>query len=174
MDISIYFKPSERFGGTRPEWPANSIGDSLVSHTKKGFPSLEGAQIALFGVLDDPGHARPRACVHAPDAIRDELFQLYMPNGNLQILDLGDLEGKWRTFGWFVLRCDGHDIGALAAAIVSAKAQSGLPGAMPSMIIMDTIKGKGADFAEGLLTNHNMNVDRATADKAIAALYGEK
>ncbi len=91
-----------------------------------------------------------------------------------QILDLGDLEGKWRTFGWFVLRCDGHDIGALAAAIVSAKAQSGLPGAMPSMIIMDTIKGKGADFAEGLLTNHNMNVDRATADKAIAALYGEK
>jgi len=39
---------------------------------------------------------------------------------------------------------------------------------------MDTIKGKGADFAEGLLTNHNMNVDRATADKAIAALYGEK
>ena len=59
MDISIYFKHSERFGGTRPEWPANSIGDSLVSHTKKGFPSLEGSQIALFGVLDDPGHARP-------------------------------------------------------------------------------------------------------------------
>ncbi len=76
MDISIYFKPSERFGGTRPEWPANSIGDSLVSHTKKGFPSREGSQIALFGVLDDPGHARPRACVHAPDAIRDEYRQI--------------------------------------------------------------------------------------------------
>ncbi|MBX2973614.1 MAG: arginase family protein, partial [Flavobacteriales bacterium] len=91
MDISIYFKPSERFGQSRPEWPANSIGDNVVSHTTKGFPPIEGMQVAFFGVLDDPGHARPRGVVHAPDAVRDELYRLYMPNGQINIVDLGDI-----------------------------------------------------------------------------------
>ncbi|HMC96480.1 MAG TPA: hypothetical protein VKG92_02420, partial [Flavobacteriales bacterium] len=91
MDISIYFQPSERFGNSRPEWLANTIGDNGTFHTGKGFPSLEGARIALFGVCDDPGHARPRSCVHAPDAIRNELYQLYLPAGDLRIVDLGDI-----------------------------------------------------------------------------------
>jgi len=73
MDISIYFKPSERFGSSRPEWKANSLGDNTTFFTGRSFPSLEGAQVALFGVADDPGHARPRSCVEEPDAIREKL-----------------------------------------------------------------------------------------------------
>lgn len=38
------------------------------------------------------------------------------------------------------------------------------------MIILDTIKGKGAAFCEGQVTNHNMNFDYETAQKAIAEL----
>ncbi len=91
-----------------------------------------------------------------------------------EILSLGDIEGKWRTFGWHVERCDGHDFTAMEAAIAASKAQAQKADGKPTMIILDTIKGKGADFAEGKVTNHNMNVDRQTADKAIAALYGEK
>lgn len=91
-----------------------------------------------------------------------------------EILSLGDIEGKWRTFGWHVARCNGHDFGAMEAAIAGAKAQAKTADGKPSMIILDTIKGKGADFAEGKVTNHNMNIDRQTADKAIALLYGEK
>jgi len=91
MDFSIYFQPSEQFGATRPEWLPNTLGDNTTFHTGKGFPSLEGARIALFGVLDDPGHARPRGCVRAPDAIRTEFYQLYLPAGGLHIVDLGDI-----------------------------------------------------------------------------------
>ena len=92
MDISIYFKPSERFGEQRPEWSASTLGDGVVHHTVGGgFPSLEGAQVVLFGVLDDPGHARPRTCVEAPDAIREELYRLYAPAGNVRLVDLGDI-----------------------------------------------------------------------------------
>ncbi len=91
-----------------------------------------------------------------------------------QILCLGDIEGKWRTFGWHVDRCDGHDFAAMSSAIARAKAQALGEDGKPSMIILDTIKGKGAEFAEGKLTNHNMNIDRQTADRAIAALYEEK
>jgi arginase family enzyme len=92
MDIGIYFKPSERFGASRPEWLPNSLGDNTIFHTVgRGFPPLEGMQIALFGVLDDPGHARPRTCTEAPDCIREELYKLYTTAGNLQVVDLGDI-----------------------------------------------------------------------------------
>jgi len=92
MDISIYFKPSERFGRVRPEWRSSTLGDSTVFHTAgKGFPPLEGMQVALFGVIDDPGHARPRTCIEAPDAIREELYQLHMPSGKVSMVDLGDI-----------------------------------------------------------------------------------
>ena len=92
MDISIYFQPSARFGRSRPEWRANTLGDNTLFHTaNRGFPSLEGMQIAVFGVLDDPGHARPRTCVEAPDAIREELYQLHQPAGEARMVDLGDI-----------------------------------------------------------------------------------
>ncbi len=83
-----------------------------------------------------------------------------------EIADLGDIEGKWRSFGWFVQRVDGHDIAALDAAVDTALAQDGAP----SMIVMDTIKGKGCSFAEGVEGNHSMAFDLAKARDAIAAL----
>lgn len=85
------------------------------------------------------------------------------------ILDLGDIEGKWRSFGWRVLRVDGHNIKALDAAISLAKTTRG----QPVMIIMDTIKGKGCSFAEGNLGNHNMNVSKEQMESALAVLAGE-
>jgi len=82
------------------------------------------------------------------------------------IMNLGDIEGKWRTFGWFVQRTDGHDLGAMKEAIAKATEQKD----KPSMIILDTIKGKGAAFCEGKVTNHNMAFDLGTANEAIAQL----
>ena len=81
-------------------------------------------------------------------------------------MSLGDIEGKWSTFGWYTQRVDGHDISAMHQAIENAKKQTG----KPSMIILDTIKGKGAAFCEGLASNHNMNFDLTVANKAIAEL----
>ncbi|MDR2965522.1 MAG: transketolase, partial [Treponema sp.] len=62
------------------------------------------------------------------------------------IIDLGDLSAKWTQFGWFTQEVDGHDITALDAAIEKALAQKD----KPSMIVMNTIKGKGCFFAEGI------------------------
>ncbi len=85
------------------------------------------------------------------------------------IMSLDDLTSKWNGFGWYVQRVDGHDMAALDAAISRAKRET----CRPSMIVLDTIKGKGADFAEGLLSNHNMVFDYDTAKKAIAILEAE-
>ena len=82
------------------------------------------------------------------------------------ILDLGDLSAKWKAFGWFTQEADGHDISALDSAIEKALAEK----ERPSMIIMNTIKGKGCNFAEGVEKNHSMAFDMAKAKEAIAAL----
>jgi transketolase len=82
------------------------------------------------------------------------------------ILDLESLADKWRAFGWFVQQVDGHDFLAMDKAIQAAKTQA----SKPSMIILDTIKGKGCTFAEGLVGNHNMSYGMDQAAAAIAAL----
>jgi len=59
------------------------------------------------------------------------------------VSDLGDLEAKFRAFGWQVDRCDGHAFGALGGTL--AKVCGDLK---PRIIIADTIKGKGVSFME--------------------------
>ncbi|MCL2382480.1 MAG: transketolase [Treponema sp.] len=85
-----------------------------------------------------------------------------------QVMNLGNIEDKWKSFGWHVQRCDGHDISAMHQAIGRCRGQA----SMPSMIILDTIKGKGVSFCEGKVEGHNMPVTADMAEQAIAALGG--
>ncbi|MCL2066729.1 MAG: transketolase [Treponema sp.] len=82
------------------------------------------------------------------------------------ILPMEDLAAKWAAFNWFTQEVDGHDIAALDNAIEKALAQK----EKPSMIVMNTIKGKGCNFAEGIEKNHSMVFDMEKAREAIAAL----
>lgn len=91
MDQSIYFKPSERFGANTPDWSTDALGGITRFHSRSGFPDLKGVNIAVLGVLDDPGHARPRNVVKAPDAIRTEFYELFTPPGQFTLADLGDI-----------------------------------------------------------------------------------
>ncbi|MEM7096812.1 MAG: transketolase C-terminal domain-containing protein [Pseudomonadota bacterium] len=61
-----------------------------------------------------------------------------------EVSDLGDLDGKLNAFGWHTQRVDGHDLAALAQALKNAAAETG----KPSIIIADTIKGKGVTMFE--------------------------
>jgi transketolase len=80
------------------------------------------------------------------------------------------LDAKWTAFGWAAERVAGHDLGAICDAIEAAKARADKGDERPTMIVLDTIKGKGAAFCEGQVGSHNMNFDYETAQKAIAAL----
>ena len=82
------------------------------------------------------------------------------------IMSIDDLEAKWKAFGWNTDRINGHNIEALDIAIDNARKSAD----KPTMIIMDTIKGKGCTFAEGQLTNHNMTFTYNQAQEAIKAL----
>lgn len=61
------------------------------------------------------------------------------------VSDLGDLEAKFRAFGWDVHRCDGHD-SSLMGSILNAPGSEG----QSKAIIADTIKGRGVSFMEHL------------------------
>lgn len=86
------------------------------------------------------------------------------------ISDLGNIGRKFMDFGWYTLEVDGHDTDAIAAAIDLAKAQD----SQPSMIVLHTQKGHGADFAEGILYNHHMTFTKEQCDAAIAKLEREE
>jgi len=85
------------------------------------------------------------------------------------VMNIDNIEAKWLSFGWHVQRCDGHDFPTLANAVSRARKVK----ERPSMIIMDTIKGKGCSFAEGDLGNHNMTVSKEQLEKALAVLDAE-
>jgi transketolase len=62
------------------------------------------------------------------------------------VSDLGDIEQKFRAFGWEVRRGDGHDFAVLRDTMTSF---AGITD-RPKVFIADTIKGKGVSFMEGL------------------------
>jgi transketolase len=93
--------------------------------------NFEGLQAAA-------AHAQDNLCIVVD---RNEL-QSDKPTD--EILSLGDLEAKLRTFGWHVASCDGHDHEALARVFADFRARDDAPKAL----IANTIKGKGVSFME--------------------------
>ena len=84
------------------------------------------------------------------------------------IMPLGDLAAKWEAFGWTVLECDGHDLEALHFCVSVADGAVGAP----TVIIANTIKGKGVSFMEGKNTWHGKAIDDESFAKAMEELGG--
>ncbi|NQT60836.1 MAG: transketolase [Bacteroidetes bacterium] len=83
-----------------------------------------------------------------------------------EIMNIEKLEAKWDSFGWHTQRVDGHDFSAIEQAVEQAKATTG----KPSMIILDTIKGKGCPAAENKVSSHNMTISPEQLEEALTAL----
>src|SRR5688572_25921771 len=62
-----------------------------------------------------------------------------------RVSGLGDVEAKFRAFGWHVARCDGHDAAALERTFRSLDDVKDTP----KVIVADTVKGKGVSCMEG-------------------------
>ena len=87
-----------------------------------------------------------------------------------QVAGLTDIGGKFAAFGWHVVNVeDGNDVSQIMDAIEAAKADTD----RPSMLILNTKKGKGCCFAEDIF-NHNLTVSSEQADQAIAKLEAYK
>jgi len=86
-----------------------------------------------------------------------------------EVMPLGDLTAKWQAFGWNVLRCDGHDFNELSDALDKAEAYK----EGPTVIIADTIKGKGVSFMEGKAAWHGKPLGDEDLKLALEELGGD-
>jgi transketolase len=80
-----------------------------------------------------------------------------------EILDIPDIARKWTAFGWEVLSIDGHDVRQILTALDQAQKTKG----RPTVIVAETVKGKGFSFAENNAAFHN---GALTADQYRQAL----
>ena len=81
-----------------------------------------------------------------------------------EILDLGDLGAKFEAFGWYTQVVNGHDVAQLYEAIEQAQKKDD---DRPSMIVMETIKGKGVSFVEDTEYNHHITLSDEQAAQAM-------
>lgn len=87
-----------------------------------------------------------------------------------KVMGFEPLTQKLEAFGWFTQRVDGNDLAAVRAAFDAARAQAG----KPSMIIADTLMGKGVPFLEAREKNHFIRVEAHEWQLALAALDERK
>lgn len=87
-------------------------------------------------------------------------------------LKLEPLDQKWATFGWHVIRVDGHDHAALHRAYEQALAARG--GGKPIAIVADTVKGKGVSFMENDVLWHYRTARGEEYDAALKELEAQK
>ncbi len=74
------------------------------------------------------------------------------------------LSARWSSFGWAVREIDGHDMAAICDALDWTDAQR----QQPSVIIANTIKGKGVSFMEGQPAFHNGPLTEEQFRQAVA------
>lgn len=80
--------------------------------------------------------------------------------------DMNSLADKFVCFGWYGQEVDGHDVDQISHALDLAKQEKG----RPSVIVLNTVKGKDCSFAETVFLNHHMVISPEMADDAINQL----
>lgn len=81
-------------------------------------------------------------------------------------MDSNPIIEKWEGFGWNVIEIDGHNM----EEILSALDEADTVREKPTIIVANTIKGKGVSFAENVVGFHNGMLTEDNYKQAIAEL----
>ncbi|UCE07933.1 MAG: transketolase [bacterium] len=87
---------------------------------------------------------------------------------NQEILPLGDLGQKLLSFDWHVIECDGNDVVDIITGLQKAKEKKN----QPSVIVANTVKGKGVSFMENRHEWHGKPINEKEYEQAILELKG--
>jgi len=184
------FFPRSDLGGFR------KLGSHLQGHTHIGTPGVEmsggslgqglsfGVGIALAENIDKLGYKTfvllgDRECEEgqiweaAMSASHYNLSKLtaIVDRNKIQndrftdeVSSLEPLDRKWTSFGWSVIKCNGHNYRSLASSFAKAQLET----RKPTVIIADTVKGKGISFMEN---NPGFHGKAPSLDQLIQALH---
>ncbi len=82
------------------------------------------------------------------------------------VMQVEPLAAKYQSFGWDVMRIDGHDMNQIVDALEQAKAVVN----RPVLILADTVKGKGVSFMQDQAGWHGKSPNREELTKALKEL----
>ncbi|MEM4633642.1 MAG: transketolase [Candidatus Anstonellaceae archaeon] len=140
---------------------------------------LDGKSWRVYCVTSDGEHqegATWEAVLFASKYKLDNLTAICDRNyiqidGNTEdIMPLGDLAEKYRAFGWHAITIDGHDYSAIMRALQEARQTKG----KPTMIIANTIPGKGVTAFEKNYQWHGVAPNKEQAEAALLELEKER
>ncbi|MCG0275297.1 MAG: transketolase [Thermosediminibacteraceae bacterium] len=83
-----------------------------------------------------------------------------------QVMSPEIIQEKFKAFGWHVIDVDGHDFEGIIQAIEEAKTTKG----RPTVIVAQTVKGKGVPFMENQVDWHGKAPSREQAEEALKLL----
>jgi len=167
------------------DFSAGSLGHGLsIGAGMAEALRLRGSDARVVVVLGD-GELNEgqvwEAAAYAPHRRLGNLLAIVDVNGvsvdgtTADVLDFEPIDEKWRAFGWETERLDGHDLDALRAALARFDARRSAGDARPTVLVADTVVGRGIGFIEGMAEWHVgylAGVDRERAIADIRAMYG--
>lgn len=160
-ELKTVGKPGSRFGGHPKikEIPGVEASTGALGH---GLSFSIGMALAhkvdkkdnhFYVVLGD-GECQEgsiwEGALSAPTLELDNLTVI-VDHNKLQAMDnlenivrMKPFADKWRAFGWNVLEIDGHNVSEIRSALLARKKD------VPTVVIANTVKGKGVSFMENV------------------------
>lgn len=87
-----------------------------------------------------------------------------------KVMNPSPIDKKFEAFGWNVLVIDGHNIDEILDAIEKAKNFKG----KPTVVVCNTVKGKGVSFMENQASWHGTAPSKEQCEQALAEIGGDK
>lgn len=94
--------------------------------------------------------------------------KLQIDGRNDDVMGVHPVDEKFRSFGWHVIECDGHNLEAIHQALLQSDSHVG----KPTLIIANTLKGKGVSFMEDQVGWHGKAPSQEEFNRAMKELGG--
>ncbi|HVJ06673.1 MAG TPA: transketolase [Candidatus Saccharimonadales bacterium] len=183
-DLALLRKLSSPMQG-HPHWvklpgievSSGSLGQGLSIAVGNALAArLDGKAYSVFCIMGDGEQQEGQVWEAAMEAAHYKLDNLVaIVDKNLlqidgkvsDVMGIDPIEEKYASFGWDVVRIDGHDMEQVVTALTSAKQSRN---GKPKVIIADTVKGKGVSFMENVAGWHGKTPNRDELTKALEEL----
>lgn len=164
----MYFPWIENAGGSLGQGLSFAVGTALAG-------KLDNAKWRVFVGMSDGECQEGMTWEAAMSAVHHKIDNLiaFVDYNRIQIdghtddvMSLGDLAAKFKSFGWAVDQADGHDVEAIDQAFAWAVQPKGVP----AVILFNTVLGKGVSYMENNPKWHGSPPSPAECEKALAEL----
>jgi transketolase len=159
------------------DWGTGNLGQGLSAAV--GFALADracGRNSRIFVVMGDGEQPKGQNAEARRVAVKEGLSSITVLidynhiqiSGSIESVMPTNIRALWSADGWEVDECDGHDYGALYAALKKAAASP-----KPVVILCHTVIGKGVSFMEGAREYHGKSTSGGFTIKAVTELGGD-